>query len=130
MGLQYSPVLSMTTCVQPHSTSHSPNRSKHWLVVSYLRISARASPLAGPVSTHTAIHFLPTSMPAQQSSTAEIIFASCPKRRPTLTTPQVVPRAEAQSRVRPTSAGPGLSSGLTPPLRRTFLAPGRFNYAF
>src|SRR5258708_37604371 len=86
MGLQYSPVLSITTCVQPHSTSHSHNCSKHWLVVGYLRISACASPLAGPFSTHTAIHFLPTSMPAQHSSTAEIIFASCPKRRPTLTT--------------------------------------------
>jgi hypothetical protein len=46
-------------------------------------------------------------------------------RRPTLTTPQVVPRAKAQSRVRPTSAGPGSSSGLSPPLRTTFLAPGQ-----
>jgi hypothetical protein len=83
--------------VHPLSTSRSDNRSRSWLLVPNLRIWDCASPLAGPVSTHTATHFLPTSMPAQHSNTAEIIFASCSSRRPTLTTPQVVPRAEAQS---------------------------------
>ena len=84
MGLQYSPVLSMTTCVQPQSANHWRICVNAAFVVPYLRIWACASPLAGPFSTQTTINFLPTSMPAQHSNTAGIIFASCPGRRPTL----------------------------------------------
>jgi len=73
--------------------------------------------------THTITNFLPTSMPAQHSNTAGIIYASCSRRSRCLSTLQVVPRAEAQSRVRSTSARAGSSTGLTPPLRRTSLRP-------
>src|ERR1700757_2183646 len=38
-----------------------------------MRVLDRASPFAGPVITHTAMNFLPTSLPAQRSMTAAIM---------------------------------------------------------
>src|SRR5882724_1654484 len=67
-------------------------------------------------------------MPAQHSSTAEIIFASCPKRRPTLTTHKLFREPKLNLGYVQRRPDQVHHRGYAP-LRSTFLAPGPFQYA-
>src|SRR5215467_7568831 len=73
-GFQYGPVLSITTCQQSSCFSHSRNCSSSALQLPKRRIFISGSACAGPTSAHTSKNFLCTSIPAQRSCTAEIIF--------------------------------------------------------
>ena len=82
-GIQYDPVLSIATLVQPSWTSHSRSCSKAGTVVPNARVFTSPSWSAGPVMIATASSLLPTSIPAHRSITAGISIISsllCAKR--------------------------------------------------
>ena len=72
-GFQYEPVLSITASVHFVSTSHARNRSNSFTVVPNRGTSATGFRFAGPSKTHTAKHFLPTSIPAQFSTLTSML---------------------------------------------------------
>src|SRR5579859_5124355 len=74
-GIQYDPVLSITTWVTSSCFSQSRSRSSSVIIVPNRRVCFRASPCNGPVKTQTAKNSFPTSMPAHRSTAAQIMFA-------------------------------------------------------
>src|SRR5580658_1686559 len=71
-GIQYDPVLSIATLVQPSWISHCLSFSSSGTVVPNIRVVTSPSFSAGPTTRATASSLLPISIPAHRSITAGI----------------------------------------------------------
>jgi hypothetical protein len=67
MGFQYTPVLSIATCVQPAASSQSRKRSRSAVMVRKVRISFVTFPVDPGTMRHAVMNCLWTSTPQQRS---------------------------------------------------------------
>src|ERR1700674_2057356 len=114
-GIQYDPVLSITTLVQPSWMSHCLSFSSSGTVVPNNRAVTSPSLSAGPTTRATASSLLPTSIPAHRSITAGIsitillLCCEASSRRIVYTLPLGPLQAPLRGPYPP--AGPGCQAG-------------------